>query len=207
MRKSTFKKTKQIYVLLFFILVAFGSHAQNVVTGKVTDLKGGYGIQGVTVTVKGTKRATQTDVDGNFSIIASPASILEFTSAGYVTKDVAVAGQSSLNVSMLISAEKLGEVVVIGYGTAKKNDLTGSISTISSKDFQQGTVTTPEQLIAGKVSGVSITSNGGAPGSGSVIRIRGGASLTASNDPLIVIDGVPLSTGVNGSSTPLSGAA
>jgi iron complex outermembrane receptor protein len=207
MRKSISKIAKQIPGLLFFFLAAFSANAQNVVTGKVTDSKGGYGIQGVTVTVKGTRNATQTDVNGSFSIAASPTSTLVFTSAGYAEKEVPVNGETSLNVPMTISAEKLGEVVVIGYGTAKKKDLTGSISTISSKDFQQGTVTTPEQLIAGKVSGVSITSNGGAPGSGSVIRIRGGASLTASNDPLIVVDGVPLSTGVNGSGTPLAGSA
>jgi len=87
----------------------------------------------------------------------------------------------------------LNEVIVIGYGTQRKKDLTGSVVSVTSKDFNQGPVTTPEALITGKVSGVSITSNSGAPGSGSTIRIRGGASLTASNDPLIVIDDVPVS--------------
>lgn len=207
MRRSISKSSKPISVLLFFILCALATTAQNTVSGKVTDLKGGFGLQGVTVTVKGTKTATQTNSEGNFTIKAPSDATLEFTSAGYSSKDVAVAGQSFLNVTLSVSVEKLTDVVIIGYGTAKKKDLTGSISTISTKDFQKGLVTTPEQLIAGKVSGVSITSNGGAPGSGSVIRIRGGASLSASNDPLIVIDGVPLANGVNGSSQSLAGAA
>ena len=97
-----------------------------------------------------------------------------------------------MDVALVINNTSLGEVVVIGYGTSRKKDLTGSITTVSSKDFQKGNITTPEQLIAGKVAGVSIISNGGQPGQGSTIRIRGGSSLNASNDPLIVIDGVPL---------------
>ncbi|HUZ58992.1 MAG TPA: carboxypeptidase-like regulatory domain-containing protein, partial [Hanamia sp.] len=177
MRKRFSKITKHIGVLLLFIMVAFGANAQNTVTGKVTDSKSGLGIQGVTVTVRGTKTATQTDANGNFSIMASPNATLEFTSAAYNSHAIAVNHQSSLLVPMVISVQKLGEVVIIGYGTVKKQDLTGSVATISTKDFQQGAITTPEQLISGKVSGVSITSNGGAPGSGSVIRIRGGASL------------------------------
>jgi len=101
--------------------------------------------------------------------------------------------------------QQLNEVVVVGYGTTRKKDLTGSVATVSAKDFQKGNITTPEQMISGKVPGVSITSNGGQPGSGSTIRIRGGSSLNASNDPLIVIDGVPLDqSGINGASNPLS---
>lgn len=207
MRRSIRKISKQAGVLLFFILAAFVASAQNTVNGTVTDSKLGNGIPAVTVTIRGTKTATQTDVNGQFSIKASPNSTLVFTSAGYTPKEVAVGNQSSLQVSMAVAVENLNEVVVIGYGTTKKKDLTGSVSTVSTKDFQKGSVTTPEQLISGKVSGVSITSNGGAPGSGSVIRIRGGASLTASNNPLIVVDGVPLSNGVNGDGTPLAGAA
>lgn len=192
MRKSIFKKTKQMGVLLFFILVACSANAQNVVTGKVTDSKSGYGIQGVTVTIKGTKKATQTDANGNFSIAASPASTLVFTSAGYTSKDVAVSNQSFLNVSMGVSAEKLNEVVVVAYGTRRKQDLTSAITSVSSKDFQKGFIPSSEQLLQGKVAGLQITSGGGAAGGGSTIRIRGGASLNASNDPLIVIDGVPV---------------
>ena len=99
---------------------------------------------------------------------------------------------NTVNVSLQSTASDLNTVVVIGYGTVRKKDLTGSVATVSAKDFQKGVITTPEQLIAGKVAGVSITPNNGAPGSGSTIRIRGGSSLNASNDPLIVIDGMPL---------------
>lgn len=205
MRKSISKMSKHIPVLLFFFLAAFSANAQNVVTGKVTDSKAGYGIQGVTVTVKGTQKATQTDVNGSFSIQAAPNATLVFTSAGYASQEVPVANQSSINVPMVISAEKLGEVVVIGYGTARKKDLTGSVAQVNEKDFQSGQITSPEQLIAGKVPGVSIISGGGAPGAGSTIRIRGGASLSASNDPLIVIDGVPVdNAGISGSANALS---
>lgn len=205
MRKSITKISKQVSVLIFFILVAFGANAQNTVTGKVTDSKAGNGIQGVTVTVKGTKRATQTDINGDFSIVAAPNATLVFSSAGYTDQEVAVNNQSSIQVPLVISVEKLGEVVIIGYGSVKNKDLTGSVSQINAKDFQTGQITSPEGLIAGKVPGVSIISGGGAPGSGSTIRIRGGASLSASNDPLIVIDGVPLdNAGISGSANALA---
>ena len=151
MRKYISKSTKPLSVLLVFILTAFVAHAQNIVTGKVTDLKSGYGIQGVTVNVKGTKKSTQTDAGGNFSIAAAPTATLVFTSTGYTTKEVAVGSQSFLNISMEISVEKLSDVVIIGYGTVQKKDLTGSISAVTAKDFQKGSITSPEQLIAGKV--------------------------------------------------------
>src|SRR4029079_18748828 len=121
-------------------------------------------------------------------------------------------GKTAVDVILTGNVSSLNEVVVIGYGTRMKKDLTGSVTAITAKDFNKGSITTPEQLIAGKVAGVQITSNGGAPGSGSTIRIRGGASLNASNDPLIVVDGVPLSPNRNldgtssiaGASDPLS---
>jgi iron complex outermembrane receptor protein len=117
----------------------------------------------------------------------------------YAAKEVSIAGQTNVNVALTQNSDQLGDVVVIGYGSVRKKDLTGSVASISSKDFVKGQLTSPEQLIAGKVAGVQITSNGGAPGSGSTIRIRGGASLNASNNPLIVIDNVPLSeSGVAG---------
>jgi iron complex outermembrane receptor protein len=204
MRKSISKMSKQISVLIFFILAAFGADAQNAITGKVTDSRTGNAIPGVTVSVAGSNTATATDVNGNFSITAQPTSTLIFTSASYIQQEVAINNQTSINVSMVISTEKLGEVIVIGYGTTQKKDLTGSVSQINSKDFQTGQISSPEQLIAGKVPGVSIISGGGAPGAGATIRIRGGASLSASNDPLIVIDGVPVdNAGISGSANAL----
>src|SRR4029079_11223714 len=118
--------------------------------------------------------------------------------------EVPISG-SSVNVSLQPNASDLNTVVVIGYGTVRKKDLTGSVVSVTAKDFQKGAIVSPDQLIAGKVAGVSITPNDGAPGSGSTIRIRGGSSLNASNDPLIVIDGMPLSnSGGGGVANPLA---
>src|SRR4029079_13437241 len=120
---------------------------------------------------------------------------------GYGYREVNLSGATA-NITLATTSGSLNEVVVIGYGTTRKKDLTGSVTAITSKDFNKGAITTPEQLIAGKVAGVQITSNGGAPGSGSTIRIRGGGSLNASNDPLIVVDGVPLAPNRNPDGTP-----
>jgi len=181
-----------VFPLVFFALPALSQ--DKVVTGKVTDSKDGSTLQNATVKVKGTQIVTQTDATGNFKIkVPASAKTIVISSIGYTNQEIPVTG-ATISVALVQSSASLGEVVVIGYGTAKKKDLTGSITSVSSKDFQDGSITSPEQLIAGKVAGVSVTSNGGQPGSGSVIRIRGGASLNASNDPLIVVDGVPLSS-------------
>ncbi len=194
-------------VAIVTMLVCFSIQAvaQNLITGKVSDSKDGSPLAGVSVTVKGTKTTVQTKADGTFSISAPAGSTLVITSVGFTSQQVAADAGSLLNISLAQSNQQLNEVVVIGYGTQKKKDLTGAITAISSKDFIKGAITTPEQLIAGKVAGVQITSNGGAPGAGSTIRIRGGASLNASNDPLIVIDGVPVDNGaISGAANPLN---
>lgn len=205
MRKSI-KKISRILLmslgLLFFTAAAF---AQNVVTGKVTDSKDGSAAANVNVTVKGTRTTVQTAADGSFSISAPANATLVFSAVGFATQEVAVGGRSSVNVSFVQANQQLNEVVVVGYGTTRKKDITGAVTTVSSKDFQKGIISTPEQLISGKVPGVAITSNGGQPGQGSVIRIRGGNSLKASNDPLIVVDGVVLDPGgINGAGNALS---
>lgn len=179
---------------------------QNVaVTGRVVN-ETGQGLPGVTVVVKGTTIGTSTDVNGNFSLsVPSGNNTLVVSFIGYTTQEIAIGNRTSLAISLKPDTKTLQEVVVVGYGTQKKSDVTGSVTSVTSEDFVKGQVTTPEQLIQGKVAGVQITSNGGAPGSGSVIRIRGGASLFANNDPLIVIDGVPVaSSGVSGAANPLS---
>lgn len=182
-------------LLLVLTISAFAVQAQTgAITGKIID-ETGLGLPGASVLVKGQGRSASTDANGNFKIVGVPNGPVTLTASyiGYSSLDlnVTVKGNTVANFSLKPDAQNLNEVVVIGYGTSQKKDLTGSITTVSSKDFQAGNITSPEQLIAGKVAGVSIVSNGGQPGSGSVIRIRGGASLTASNDPLIVIDGVP----------------
>lgn len=178
------------------LLFSFASFAQDkTITGRVTDSVGN-GIPNVSVTVKeAPSRGTTTATDGRFSLLVpSSATTLVFSSVGYSYREMPISG-NSVNVSLQPNASDLNTVVVIGYGTTRKKDLTGAVTAVTAKDFNKGAIVTPEQLIAGKVAGVQITTNGGAPGSGSTIRIRGGASLNASNNPLIVIDGVPVDNG------------
>jgi iron complex outermembrane receptor protein len=187
---------KTLAVLLFAITSISVFAQERTVTGKVTDAKDGAPLVAASITTKGSNKGTTTSVNGTFSIkVSGNATTLVISYLNYTTKEVKVGANNVVNVALSQSAEQLGEVVVIGYGTVKKKDLTGSVVNVSSKDFNSGAISTPEQLIAGKVAGVSITSNNGAPGSGSTIRIRGGASLNASNDPLIVIDGMPIDGG------------
>ncbi len=165
------------------------------VSGQVID-ENKEALIGVSVLVVGTSAGTITDLDGNFVIsVPTNSKELQFSYVGYETKTVAIPTSNIVNVVLKSDAQLLSEVVVIGYGTQRKSDLTGSVSNVSAKDFNAGLISSPEQLINGKVSGVQIMSNSGSPTAGSTIRIRGGASLNASNDPLIVLDGVPLEQG------------
>ncbi|HXB08312.1 MAG TPA: SusC/RagA family TonB-linked outer membrane protein [Puia sp.] len=182
--------------VLLALTVSSHLHAQTKnISGTVTDARDGTPLQGVSVLSKGASSGTTTAADGSFHLtVNGKTRILEFSAVGFGTQEVPI-GNGPVRVRLEAgTAAALGEIVVIGYGTAKKKDLTGSIATVTVKDFQQGSITSPEQLIAGKVAGVSITPGDGQPGSGSIIRVRGGASLNASNDPLVVIDGVPLSS-------------
>lgn len=181
---------------MLFIFTALIVKAQTGnISGTVLDEKG-LPLPGVTVQIKGTKKITATDPSGKYQFSGVTGSLTITASyVGYesLDKTVNANGNSILNFTLAPSAQSLNEIVLIGYGTAQRKQLTGSVATVEAKDFQKGTIITPEQLIQGKVSGVNITSNSGQPGAGSRIRIRGGASLNASNDPLIVIDGVPFS--------------
>jgi len=180
-------------LLLFF---TFSASAQDrVVTGRVADTSG-RGISGVSVSVKNQPSiGTTTATNGNFSLsVPSNATAIVFSSVGYMSAEYNI-GSVPSDIVLQSALGTLNEVVIIGYGTTRKKDLTGAVTSVTAKDFNKGSIITPEQLIAGKVAGVQITSNGGAPGSGSTIRIRGGSSLNASNDPLIVIDGVPVANG------------
>ena len=181
------------------------AYAQDLkVSGKVTDASNGSPLIGATVYVKGTTNGTATNLDGMYSISAPKGSTLVFSSVGYTTQEITVT-EATLNVVLAVSTEQLKEVVVIGYGTVKKSDATGSVVAVSSDDFNKGAITSPQDLLVGKSAGVVITNAGGAPGSGATIRIRGGSSLNASNDPLIVVDGVPISNNtISGSANFLS---
>ncbi|WAC10222.1 SusC/RagA family TonB-linked outer membrane protein [Dyadobacter pollutisoli] len=180
-------------VLLMLISTTMSVMAQDVsVSGKVTDAKTG-GIPGVTVTLKGSTRGTNTDVEGNYQITVPGNATLSFSAIGYETQDVAVGNKSVVNVVLSEDVKALEEVVVVGYGTVKKKDATGAVSALGSKDFQKGIVTSPEQLMQGRVAGVQITQSSGEPGGGINVRIRGTSSVLGGNNPLFVIDGVPLS--------------
>ena len=199
-------------MLLLFVLSTFVAKAQSgSINGKVLD-ETNQPLPGAVITIEGTTLATQTDLNGNFKIfkvnVGNVTVSARFIGYDVQKKSVTVTDQPvEINFTMAPDSKALEEVVVIGYGTVKKKDLTGAVTVVTAKDFQGGNIVSPEQLIAGKVAGVQITSNGGAPGSGSTIRIRGGASLNASNDPLIVIDGVPITDGTkNDGKAGLAGA-
>lgn len=180
--------------LLGTVSPAFAQEGKKI-TGHVVD-DTNEPLIGASILVVGTSTGVITDLDGNFNIIVpSGVTALQISYVGYETVTVPVPSGNTVNVKMKSDAQMLSDVVVIGYGTQRKSDLTGSVSNVSSKDFNSGLISSPEQLINGKVSGVQIMSNSGSPTAGSTIRIRGGASLNASNDPLIVLDGVPLEAG------------
>ena len=171
------------------------------IKGEVTDAQNGEALIGATVIVEGEKGGTVTDFDGNFSLqVSSSAKKIKVSYIGYIDKVLSIS--DNMKVKLESDSKALADVVVIGYGTARKSDLTGSVATVKSKDFNKGLVSSPEQLINGKVSGVQIMTNSGSASAGSTIRVRGGASLNASNDPLIVLDGVPLEQGgISGNSS------
>jgi len=193
--------------LIVLALMAQISFAQDrVITGKVTDSKDGSPLQGATVAAKGSGSGAQTGSDGTFRIsVPSTVNALIVSSVGFATKEVSIEGKNSIEVALVITNTSMNEVVVVSYGTRRKSDLTGSVTSVSAKDFQKGNINSPEQLLQGKVAGLQITTGGGSAGGGSRIRIRGGASLNASNDPLIVIDGVPVEgNGIAGSANVLN---
>ena len=182
------------YLILFLAFAAATvGHAQEVaLTGTVTDAADGSTIPGVTVVIKGTTTGAVTDIDGKYSLKAKKGDLLVFSYVGYTTQEITLADQKTLNVVLSTGVKSLNELVVIGYGTVKRQDATGAVATLGSKDFNQGHISSPQQAIIGKIPGVQVTTLGGTPGGDAVIRIRGGASINASNDPLVVIDGVPI---------------
>lgn len=193
---------RSLLLVALFVIGCLQLMAQTrTIKGEVTDAQNGEALIGATVMVEGEKGGTVTDFDGNFSLqVSSSAKKIKVSYIGYIDKVLSVS--DNMKVKLESESKALADVVVIGYGTARKSDLTGSVATVKSKDFNKGLVSSPEQLINGKVSGVQIMSNSGSASAGSTIRVRGGASLNASNDPLIVLDGVPLEQGgISGNSS------
>lgn len=198
-----FKRLFMMLALPLFLSIAAAAQ-EKVVTGRVTD-SSGQALMGASVIAKGTNIGTQTKGDGSFSLtVPGTVNTLVISSIGYVQREVAI-GTGPITVALQSTSGSLNDVVVVAYGTRRKGDLTGAVTSVTAKDFQKGQISSPEQLLQGKVAGLQITNGGGYAGGGSKIRIRGGASLNASNDPLIVIDGVPVeSNGIAGTSNLLS---
>ncbi len=198
-----FKKALLLVALFLAVLPAIAQRGD--ITGTVRDADDRATIPGVSIVVKGTLLGTTTDINGNFRIAVDPNTTLIFSFVGYATTEVVVQPNTSIVVDLKIEATALEEFIVIGYGVQKKSDATGSVVAIDSKSFNQGQIINPAGLVSGKIAGVQITDGGGAPGEGATIRIRGGSSLSASNDPLYVIDGVPIDNeGISGSRSPLN---
>ncbi|WP_073002158.1 SusC/RagA family TonB-linked outer membrane protein [Mariniphaga anaerophila] len=199
------KNSKMFLFLVAFLFTNLVQAQQKTITGSVVDADSGDPLPGVTIAVKGTTRGTITNFDGLYSIDVEKGETLAFSFIGYTPQEFIIDNETSLNIKMAQSVVGLEEVVVIGYGQVKKEDATGSVEAISADDFNAGAITSPQELVSGKIAGVQITSGGGSPGEGSTIRIRGGSSLSASNDPLIVIDGVPVDNdGIDGMKNPLN---
>lgn len=202
---------KLLFTLLSLLFVSLAAHGQTAsIIGKITDVEG-LPVYPATLVLEGKGMGAQTNENGEFEIKFVPTGtvVLIVRATGFVTynQEIIVSSGTVLNQNIILSkeAKEYDEVVVIGYGTTRTKDLTGAATIITEKNFLQGSLATPEQLIMGKVAGLKVTSNDGAPGSGSTLRLRGGTSINASNDPLIVIDGVPIDNGgIAGAANPLS---
>lgn len=195
---AALKSLLKTSLMAITMLVSLSMYAQDkTISGKITDKSDGSGMPGVSVSVKGSNRGTQTDVNGTYKIAIPANATLIFSFVGFAKQEIEVGTRSELNV-ILVSADKtLDEVVVVGYGTTTRKDATGGVTSLSAKDFNQGVIASPEQLLQGRAAGVQMTPNSGEPGAGINIRIRGTTSIRSGNGPLYVVDGIPL----DGSST------
>ncbi len=206
MKNICFQMTRKAWIVAVMVLCfSFPALAQTItVTGTVTDATG-EPLIGASVIAKGTSVGAATDFDGNYSLSVDPKATLIVSYVGYDTQEIPVDGRTNINVVLKENSVMLNEVVAIGYGSVKKSDATGAVSAIKPSEVQAGLATSAQDLLVGRSPGVVVTTNGGQPEGGASIQIRGGASLSASNEPLIVIDGVPMDTkGTLGSSNPMS---
>ncbi len=201
--KNTSAVAKMCMVGLALLFAIPSALAQKSIAGLVTDENNGEPLIGANIIIKGTGTGTATDIDGRYSLHVPAEAVLVFSYSGYQNREIAVGEEGVIDIA-LVAGEILEEVVVIGYGTIDREDATGSVQSVSAEQFNRGAITGAQELLAGKVSGVIITTDG-SPGARSAIRIRGESSLGAANDPLIVIDGVPIeANGVSGSRNPLN---
>lgn len=180
-------------ILSVFSSGLFASAQNKIITGKVTDIDNRSPLANVSIISDETKTGTQTNVNGSFRLVV-PVSVkkLSISAIDYLPQEIDVSVFSSIDVALVSRYSTLSDVVVIGYGTSKRKDLTGSVASVSEKDFNKGNFTSPDQLIQGKVPGVQITANDGSPGGAITLRIRGNSALTGTGQPLYVVDGIPL---------------
>ncbi len=209
-KRNSYTLFNKFVIVFVFLIMQAGSPliAQELeIRGKVTSADDGTELIGANVLEKGTSNGIATDVKGEFKLKVKMGAVLVISYVGYAKEEVKVSDQTYLNIALKLEAKQFKEVEVvgIGYGEVKKADATGSVTAISAKDFSKGTITSPQELLIGKAPGVVANSLGGAAGAGTKIRIRGGSSLQGNNDPLIVIDNIPLeSSGISGMANPLS---
>ncbi len=190
--KSKFMRTF-IKSTLLILLMPMSFFAQSTVSGIVTERDTGIPIPGANIVIKGTTTGTTTNFDGEYTLEGvNLDDVIVVSYIGFESQEIPYTGQETINVRLAPDTALLEEVVLIGYGSTRRQDATGAVEQISTEEFNQGAIVSPEQLIAGKSAGVRITSSDGAPGGGGEIRIRGGSSLSANNSPLIVVDGIPL---------------
>ncbi|MDJ1503480.1 SusC/RagA family TonB-linked outer membrane protein [Xanthocytophaga agilis] len=193
-KSTSFRFSPLRFLWFLILLVSTTAYAQKTVKGKVSDAADGSSLPGVSVSVKGTTTGTTTDAGGNYTLnVPSDNTTLVFSFVGYVSQEIALGGRSSVNISLAADVQALQEVVVIGYGEQQKKDVTGGVVAVTSKDFNQGVIASPEQLLQGRAAGIQMTPASGEPGAGVNIRIRGTTSVRSGNNPLYVIDGVPVS--------------
>lgn len=209
-RRNSYTVFNKFVIVFVLLMMQAGSllFAQELeIRGKVRSAEDGTVLVGANILEKGTTNGTATDMAGEFSLKVKSGAILVISYVGFLKEEVTVTDQTYLNIALRIDIAQFKEVVIvgIGYGEVKKADATGSVTAISAKDFSQGTITSPQELLIGKAPGVVVNSLGGAAGAGTKIRIRGGSSIQGNNDPLIVIDNIPLeSSGISGMANPLS---
>jgi len=190
MKKQIIKNYNRLHLVGLFIFMVTVAFSQNTISGTVTDAIDNTPLIGVNVVVKGTGTGTISDLDGNYSIsVPNQNSVLEFSYTGFSDLDVVTGSQSIINISMVAGTE-LDEVVVIGYGTVKKSDLTGAVSSVTAESFEDQPITRLEDAIQGRAAGVTVAKSNGQPGSNFKIRIRGVNSITGNNSPLVVVDGI-----------------
>lgn len=181
-----------ILMTITFLMSVSAFAQDKTVTGRVTDGVDGSGLPGVSIQVKGTNKGTQSDVTGNYKIVVPSTATLVFSFVGYSKEEVVVGNRAVVDVKMGSDSKALEEVVVVGYGTQKVKDATGSVASLSTKDFNKGVIASPEQLLQGRTAGLQITPASGEPGAAPNINIRGAGSIRSGNGPLFVVDGVPL---------------